>query len=406
MKTSLLKKISKKYDGPKYVYNLNEISHSYSSLKKSLPTFSKLYYSMKANPNEGVVNYLHKLGAGIECSSWGEISKALKSGVNKKNIIFTGPAKKNEELVQFIKKKTGIISIESLNEFKRVSSLSKKLNKNIDCIIRINPENIDIKSSIKMMGVSSQFGIDSKKFLQNYKLFNSSKTNILGFHFYSASNVISSKDLLKMFFNCIDLSLKIEKLLKIKIKLLNLGGGFASPYGKKGKRKNYSTIKKPLETKLINSFGEERIKSLNLIFESGRYLVGTCGGLICKVIDKKISKNKKYIILDSGINNLAGMSSINRLPKLDPDIVLINRKEKKKETFDIVGPLCTPLDFWSRSALSYKLKINDIIFVPNVSSYGLSASLILFLSHDIPNELLLLNNKLFKTYKHYLNYKN
>ncbi len=406
MKTSLLKKISKKYDGPKYVYNLNEISHSYSSLKKSLPTFSKLYYSMKANPNEGVVNYLHKLGAGIECSSWGEISKALKSGVNKKNIIFTGPAKKNEELVQFIKKKTGIISIESLNEFKRVSSLSKKLNKNIDCIIRINPENIDIKSSIKMMGVSSQFGIDSKKFLQNYKLFNSSKTNILGFHFYSASNVISNKDLLKMFFNCIDLSLKMEKLLKIKIKLLNLGGGFASPYGRKGKRKNYSNIKKPLEKKLINSFGEERIKSLNLIFESGRYLVGTCGGLICKVIDKKISKNKKYIILDSGINNLAGMSSINRLPKLDPDIVLINRKEKKKETFDIVGPLCTPLDFWSRSALSYKLKINDIIFVPNVSSYGLSASLILFLSHDIPNELLLLNNKLFKTYKHYLNYKN
>ena len=50
MKTSLLKKISKKYDGPKYVYNLNEISHSYNSLKKSLPTFSKLYYSMKANP--------------------------------------------------------------------------------------------------------------------------------------------------------------------------------------------------------------------------------------------------------------------------------------------------------------------------------------------------------------------
>ena len=406
MKTSLLKKISKKYDGPKYVYNLNEISHSYSSLKKSLPTFSKLYYSMKANPNEGVVNYLHKLGAGIECSSWGEISKALKSGVNKKNIIFTGPAKKNEELIQFIEKKIGIISIESLNEFKRVSSLSKKLNKNIDCIIRINPENIEIKSSIKMMGVSSQFGIDSNKFLQNYKLFNSSKTNILGFHFYSASNVISSKDLLKMFFNCIDLSLKIEKLLKIKIKLLNLGGGFASPYGKKGKRKNYSTIKKPLETKLINSFGEERIKSLNLIFESGRYLVGTCGGLICKVIDKKISKNKKYIILDSGINNLAGMSSINRLPKLNPEIVLINRKEKKKETFDIVGPLCTPLDFWSRSALSYKLKINDLIFVPNVSSYGLSASLILFLSHDIPNELLLLNNKIFKTYKHYLNYKN
>lgn len=331
MKTSLLKKISKNYNSPKYVYNLNDISHCYSSLKRSLPTFSKLYYSMKANPNESIVRYLHKLGAGIECSSWGEISKALKSGVNKKNIIFTGPAKKNEDLIHFIKSRIGIISIKSLNEFKRLSTLSNKLNKYTNCIIRINPDNMDIKSSIKMMGVSSQFGIDLKKFLQNYKLFNSNKINILGFHFYSASNVVSSKDLLYMFFNCIDLSLKIEKLLKIKIKLLNLGGGFASPYGKKSKRKNYLDLKKPLEKKLINSFGKERIKSLNLIFESGRYLVGTCGGLICKVIDKKISKNKKYIILDSGINNLAGMSSINRLPKLDPEIVLINRYEKREK---------------------------------------------------------------------------
>ena len=132
MKTSLLKKISKNYNSPKYVYNLNDISHCYSSLKRSLPTFSKLYYSMKANPNESIVRYLHKLGAGIECSSWGEISKALKSGVNKKNIIFTGPAKKNEDLIHFIKSRIGIISIESLNEFKRLSTLSNKLNKYIN----------------------------------------------------------------------------------------------------------------------------------------------------------------------------------------------------------------------------------------------------------------------------------
>ena len=84
--------------------------------------------------------------------------------------------------------------------------------------------------------------IDSKKFLQNYKLFNSRKTNILGFHFYSASNVISNKDLLKMFFNCIDLSLKMEKLLKIKkIKLLNLGEELdllhRQKTGRKGKEK-------------------------------------------------------------------------------------------------------------------------------------------------------------------------
>ena len=406
MNIGLLKKISKNYKSPKYIYNLNEISNSLSALRKSLPKFSKIYYSMKANPNMGVIKHLYKLGTGIECSSWGEVSKALKSGVNKRNIIFTGPAKTNQELKNFIKYNIGIISIESVTEYKRLNLLSKKIKKKVSCIIRINPEHIEINSSIKMMGVSSQFGIDSKNFLKNYKLFNSKRISILGFHFYSASNVYSGKDLLKLFFNCIDLSIKIEKILKIKIKFLNLGGGFASPYGKRGNRKHYTMIKRPLEKKLETSFGKKRIKELNLIFESGRYLVGTCGGLICKVIDKKISKKKKYVILDSGINNLAGMSSINRLPRLDPEIIIINRKTKKKETFDIVGPLCTPLDFWSKSMLSYQLKINDLIFIPNVSSYGLSASLILFLSHDIPDELLILNNKIIKTYKHFFLQKN
>ena len=93
------------------------------------------------------------------------------------------------------------------------------------------------------------------------------------------------------------------------------------------------------------------------------------------------------------------MSSINRLPKLNPEIIILDRKTKKKETINIVGPLCTPLDFWTRSAYTNKLNVNDIIYIPNVSSYGLSASLILFLSHDIPDEVLILNNKIIKTYK-------
>ena len=406
MNIKILKKISKNYKSPKYIYNLNEISNSLSDLRKSLPKFSKIYYSMKANPNTGIIKHLYKLGTGIECSSWGEVSKALKSGVNKKNIILTGPAKTSLDIKNFIKFKIGIISIESLIEYKRLSELSKKLKKKLNCIIRINPEHININSSIKMMGVSSQFGIDSKTFLKNFKLFNSENISILGFHFYSASNVNSEKDLLRLFFNCIDLSINMENKLKIKIKFLKLGGGFASPYGKNYNRKYYGSIKKPLEKKLEMSFGKERVKELNLIFESGRYLVGTCGGLMCKVIDKKISKRKKYVILDSGINNLAGMSSINRLPRLDPEIITINRRTKKKETFDLVGPLCTPLDFWSKSTFSNQLEIDDLIFIPNVSSYGLSASLILFLSHDIPDELLIFNNKITKTYKHFLLQKN
>ncbi len=399
MKIAILKKFLKNYKSPKYIYNLNEISNSYKYLKNSLPNYSEIYYSMKANPNIGVVKHLYKCGAKIETSSWGEINLAIKAGVKCKDIIFTGPAKTIQDLKNSIKYKIGIISLESINEFVNLEKICRQDKKKIKCIIRINPEEIKINSSIKMMGTSSQFGIDYKFFLKNYKKFESKYITICGFHFYSASNTKDTGSLVKLFSSCIDLSKKMENLLKIKISILNLGGGFASPYGRNQKKIDYSGLKKILNNELIRTFGKNEIHTMRIIFESGRYLVGSCGGLICKVIDKKISKKEKYAILDSGINHLAGMSSINRLPKLNPEIIILGRKTKKKETINIVGPLCTPLDFWTRSAYTNKLNVNDIIYIPNVSSYGLSASLILFLSHDIPDEVLILNNKIIKTYK-------
>ena len=61
MNIKILKKISKNYKSPKYIYNLNEISNSLSDLRKSLPKFSKIYYSMKANPNTGIIKHLYKM---------------------------------------------------------------------------------------------------------------------------------------------------------------------------------------------------------------------------------------------------------------------------------------------------------------------------------------------------------
>ena len=326
MNINFLSKFSKKYKTPKYIYNLNEILKSLKLLKKSLPNYSEIYYSMKANPNMGIVKYLYKLGTKIETSSWGEIKRAIKVGVNSKDIIFTGPAKTTDDLDNALKYKIGIISLESINEFFNLERLCKRKKKKINCILRINPEEINVSSSIKMMGTSSQFGIDSKFFFKNYKKFNSQYIKINGFHFYCISNIKDSKNLIKLFSYCIDLSKKMEKLLNIKISILNLGGGFASPYGRYQKKIIYSKIKNPLNKKLIDTFGKDKIHKIRILFESGRYLVGSCGGLICKVIDKKISKNEKYIILDSGINHLAGMSSINRLPKLNPQIIILNRK--------------------------------------------------------------------------------
>jgi diaminopimelate decarboxylase len=56
------------------------------------------------------------------------------------------------------------------------------------------------------------------------------------------------------------------------------------------------------------------------------------------------------------------------------------------EPVDVVGPLCTPLDCWARDVRMAPVVPGDLLAVPNVGAYGLTASLIAFLSRPTPVE--------------------
>ena len=395
MKKSFLNKCVKKYGSPLYFYDLSEIDISYKNLKNSIPKNSKILYSIKANPNKEIIKKFKKLSCGFEVSSIGEAKKVLKCGVKSKNIFLTGPAKSYTDLKFAVENNLGTLSIESFNEIYILKKILAKKKTKINFVLRVNLEKQNFHSSIQMMSIPSQFGIDEiqilrkKKFLKNIK-----NINFVGFHFYSASNITDQNKIIKLFKDCIYSAKKLSDILNIKIKILNLGGGFACNHGKIRNNLKYNKVKKVVESEMKKHFSFSEQQDIDLYFESGRFLIGTCGGLITRVIDKKISKGEIFIILNSGINHLSGMTGIGRLQRLKPDYQILNqRNNKQKERVNIVGPLCTPLDFWNRSIYCRKFSIGDNVFVPNVSSYGLSASLVMFLGHELPKELIVDKNK-------------
>ena len=118
--------------------------------------------------------------------------------------------------------------------------------------------------------------------------------------------------------------------------------------------------------------------SPRVAFESGRYLVGGCGTLICAVQDVKNSKGRTYVVLDSGINHLGGMSGLGRVLRTKPEIIRLGDSESTDigHKADIVGPLCTPLDSLARDASTPELTPGDLVAIANVGAYGLTGSLI------------------------------
>ncbi len=106
------------------------------------------------------------------------------------------------------------------------------------------------------------------------------------------------------------------------------------------------------------------------------------------MLDVKRSQGTPVVVLESGINHLGGMSGLRRLPPLVPTLHAADGRDGEPlRTAILAGPLCTPLDTWARAATLPDVRPGDVLAVPNVGAYGLSASLLAFLGHPAPVEV-------------------
>ncbi|QHE59797.1 decarboxylase [Rossellomorea vietnamensis] len=387
-----------KYGSPIYVYNLADVTAAYNHIRYILPSNSTLYYSLKANPNLFIVTHLIKLGCKPEVSSTGELNVALSAGANPEECLYTGPGKTKKEIQYAISKGVDHFSIESIFEFEILQGISDLLKKSINVTIRINPANSIPKASINMTGVPSQFGVEEDELLELINKLNESDfLKINGFHIYNGSNFKGCDRLIENFENNLIIISNLCEKLNIKLSFIDLGGGFAAPFANKSNRVDYSQIRVPL-SKLVKKFYPDEFQKPEIAFEIGRYLTSTSGVLAGTIQNVKKSKGKKYCVTDFGINHLGGMGGLRRLPSSNVDVLLCRNRSCDLEETNIVGPLCTPLDYISKkSFLPKDIKPYETVFIPNVGAYGLSASLIGFLSRDIPREIILEGDKVIGT---------
>ncbi|PWW06133.1 diaminopimelate decarboxylase [Paenibacillus cellulosilyticus] len=378
------------YGTPSYIYQLQEVDRSCDALKSALPAGSVIYYSFKANPHPGVAARLAAHGCHAELSSVGEAAAMTQAGFEPSQCIYTGPGKSIKEMEAAIQHGILLFSVESLRELAKLSELAVKHGVKLQAIIRVNPSYSITGSGLSMTGVSSQFGIDEDILLREYRdAVRAEAISVIGFHIFNGSNISSPELLLTNFIQSIDTAVRMAEALQIDLQLLDLGGGFGSLYAKIGERIDFSGIKAPLEQYLDEALPGWRNGSPQIAFESGRYLVGPSGTFLSSVEDVKISRGSKFTILDSGIHHLSGMTGSGRIPKVGMDFIpaSTNASRSEDEKATVVGPLCTPLDYFVRDGNVPEARPGDLMTITNVGAYGLTASLIGFLSREAPIEI-------------------
>ena len=374
-------------DVPVYLYDHQIIDRKIHHLRKLLPPKLKLHYAIKANPSKQIVSYVSKLVDGLDVASAGELELALENKTNPSTISIAGPGKSDMDLK--LAARSGIvISLESELEFNRVVQISESLGTSANVALRINPD-FELKTSgMKMSGGSKPFGVDEESAAALISRIKSSPLNFVGLHIYSGSQNLNADHIIEAQTRTFSLAEKLSRLTKTQFQQVNIGGGFGIPYFPGDRPLELEQIGNHLHS-LMNEF-KVMHENTQIIIELGRYIVGECGVYLCKVVDKKVSRGKTFLIVNGGLHHhLAASGNLGQVIRKNFPLTVANRIGSQAETVDVVGPLCTPLDILGSNMELPIAEAGDYIAVFNSGAYGYSASPLEFLGHPHPQEILL-----------------
>lgn len=373
---------------PAYIYDLDVVTEAVDDLFGSLPPSTDIYYSLKANPNPAIVSQVKNLGCFAEVCSSGELAIALRSGFIPTEILFTGPGKTFQEVSNALGHGVRKFSVESINELELLNELASSSGIRAKVLLRVNPLREGSNGGLHMTGGPSQFGFDEEDLSDSISTARRlSALELVGLHIFSMTNARNEEALISEFTSNINAATRVARENDIDLDLLGIGGGFASPFSAPGRRPDYPNLGAAVSTILDEHIPGWRSGQPRIFFESGRYIVGSSGRLVCEVVDVKVSRGKTYVVLNGGINIIGGMSGLGRLMPLS--LRLSGSVSDASTIADFVGPLCTPVDVLGRNVPIDKLAVGDRITIENVGAYGASASLLGFLSRPGPIEIVL-----------------
>ena len=350
--------LAKEYGSPLFIYSAKEIEDSFQSYKKEIRDQDLICYAVKANSNINILKLLAELGSGFDVVSGNELKRCLLAGADKKKIVFSGVGKSYDEIKLAIENDILSINIESLGEFERILEISKKLNKPTNCALRVNPDiKIDSHKYIETGTKTSKFGLDMESVNKISELSKENDfVNITTVACHIGSQISDENLILKS----LDYVRDIADQLSADghdLKFLDIGGGLGIQY--KDEDKGDPKI---LLTEVKNKLKDSHYQ---IILEPGRSIVGTSGILLTKVEYIKEAGEKKFAIIDAGMNDLIRPS----LYEAWHQVKEVERSEVDMETYDIAGPVCETGDVLAKDR-NLRIEPNDYLAFMDVGAYG------------------------------------
>jgi diaminopimelate decarboxylase len=285
----------------------------------------------------------------------------------------------------------GEVHIESLTEAKRIAAICRRLGRRAQVALRINPAGEAEGGAMRMGGRPAPFGMDEENLDTVLDaVLAQPELDLCGIHLFTGTQILDASILQKQYRHGLELARRVAKRLGRSLRTVDFGGGLGIPYFAHEQELNLDELQAGLAALCKEAEGDPLLAGTKFLVEPGRFLAGEAGIYLTRISDIKISRGKKFLIVDGGMNHhLAASGNLGQTIKRNYPIALVNKlTATPEESVDIVGPLCTPLDTLARGIVLPRAEIGDLVGIFQSGAYGRSASPVGFLSHPTPAELM------------------
>lgn len=369
---------------PLFVYDAGRVQHQVARFRAAFPPEIALHYAVKANPYAPLLETMARLVDGFDVASAGELGRVAHFGLP---ISFAGPGKRDQELETAIR--AGVtINLESEKEAERALSICRREGLTARLAVRVNPPFGLKGSGQKMGGLPSQFGVDHDRVPDLVRRIIDAGADWRGLHIFAGSQALQAEALIAAQRDTVALAAAIAGEAGHAPPQVNLGGGFGIPYFGKDEPVDVEAVGAALAALL-----EARpaiLAETDFSIELGRWLVGEAGVYLTRVVDRKESRGKTFLITDGGLHHqLAASGNFGQLLRRNYPLAIASRfGGTEKEEVTVTGCLCTPIDLLADEVMLPRAQAGDLVAIFCAGAYGLTASPTAFLSQPMAREIL------------------
>ncbi|OLE23079.1 MAG: pyridoxal-dependent decarboxylase, exosortase A system-associated [Catenulispora sp. 13_1_20CM_3_70_7] len=375
---------------PFFAYDRALVADRVAAVRGALPAGIHLSYAVKANPMPALLQHLSGLVDGFDVASGLELRAALDTGVGPTAVSFAGPGKTTAELAQAVA--AGVtVELESELELARVRAAAAEAGVAARVAVRVNPDFAVRGSGMRLGGGPQQFGVDAERvpeLLATMGTMGDSDLEFQGFHVFAGSQNLRAEEICEAQRRTVELVLALAEHAPVPVRYVNVGGGFGIPYTARDTALDLAPIGENLAK--LTEVVAAGLPGARIAVELGRYLVGEAGVYVTRVLDRKASRGKVFLVVDGGLHHqLAASGNFGQAIRRNYPIAVANRVDDPAGArVSVVGCLCTPLDLLGDDVELPAADVGDLIVLFQAGAYGLTASPTAFLSHPAPVEVL------------------